>query len=170
LIQEEVKRKLNSGNACHHSVQNFLSSRLLHENIKIKVYIILYGCETCSLTLREEYTLRVRENRVSRRIFGSKKNEVTGGLIKLHNEEIHNLYSSPSIIGMIKSRRMRWAGHVARMGTKRNAYTRNILVGKPKGKRSLGRPRRRWVDNIKWILDRSDGIVWIGLMWLRIEP
>jgi hypothetical protein len=71
---------------------------------------------------------------------------VTGGLRKLHNEELHNLYSSPSIIRMIKSRRMRWAGHVARMREKRNAY--RILVGKPEGKRPVGRPRRRWVDNI----------------------
>jgi hypothetical protein len=76
-----------------------------------------------------------------------KRDEVTGGWRKLHNEEIYNLYSSPSIIRMIKSRRMRWAGHVARMGLKRNAY--RILVGNPEGKRPLGRPKRRWVDNIK---------------------
>jgi hypothetical protein len=74
-------------------------------------------------------------------------NEVTGGWRKLHNEKLHNLYSSPSIIRMMKSRRMRWAGHVARMGAKRNAY--RILVGKPEGKRPLGRSRRRWVNNIK---------------------
>jgi hypothetical protein len=74
-------------------------------------------------------------------------NLLTGGWRKLHNEELHNLYSSPSIIGIIKSRRMRWAGHVARMGEKRNAY--RILVGKPEGKRPLGIPERRWVDNIK---------------------
>jgi hypothetical protein len=79
-----------------------------------------------------------------RRIFGPKMDEVTGVWRKLHNEELHNLYSSPSIIRMIKSRRMRWSGHVARMGEKRNA-----LVGNPEGKRPLGRPRRRWVDNIK---------------------
>jgi hypothetical protein len=81
------------------------------------------------------------------RIFGPKRDEVTGGWRKLHNEELHNLYSSPSIIRVIKSRRTRWAGHVARMGEKRNAY--RILVGKTEGKRPLGRPRRRWVDNIK---------------------
>jgi hypothetical protein len=86
------------------------------------------------------------ENRVLRRIFGPKRDEVTGGWRKLHNE-LHNLHSSSNIIRMIKSRRMRWAGHVARMGKKRNAYM--ILVGKPEGMRSLGRPRRRWVDNIK---------------------
>jgi hypothetical protein len=89
----------------------------------------------------------VFENRVLRRIFGSKKAEVTGGWRKLHNEELHNLYSSPSIIRMIKSRRMRSAGHVARMGEQRNAY--RIIVGNPEGKRPLIRPRRMWVDNIK---------------------
>jgi hypothetical protein len=78
--------------------------------------VVLYGCETWSLTLREEHRLRVFENRVLRRIFGSKRDEVTGGSRKLHNEELHNLYNSPSIIRMIKSRRMRWAGDVARMG------------------------------------------------------
>jgi hypothetical protein len=85
--------------------------------------------------------LRVIENRVLRRIFGPKGDEVTGGWRKLHNEELHNLYSSPSIIRVIKSRRMRWAGHAAQMGERRNAY--RILVGKPEGKRPLGRPRRR---------------------------
>jgi hypothetical protein len=89
--------------------------------------------------------------------------EVTGGFRKLHNEELHSLYSSPSIIRMVKSRRMRWAGHVARIREKRNAY--RILVGKPKGKRPLGRPRRRWVDNIKMDLREIgwDGIDWIDL-------
>jgi hypothetical protein len=87
-----------------------------------------------------------------RRIFGPKRDEVTGGWRKLHNEELHNLYSFPSIITMIKSRRMRCVGHVARMGAKRNEY--RILVGNPKGKRPLGRPRRRLVDNIKMDLRR----------------
>jgi hypothetical protein len=89
----------------------------------------------------------VFENSVLRRIFGSKKDEVIGGWRKLHNAELHNLYSSPSIIRMIKSRSMRCAGHVARMGEKQDAY--RILVGNPKGNRPVGRPRRRWVDNIK---------------------
>jgi hypothetical protein len=84
---------------------------------------------------------------VLRRIFGPKRDEVTGDWRKLHNEELHNLYSSPNIIRMIKSRRMKWTGHLARMGETRNAY--RILLGKPEGKRPLGRPRRRWVDNIK---------------------
>jgi hypothetical protein len=91
--------------------------------------------------------LRVFENRVLRRIFGPKRDEVTGGWRKLHNEELHGLYSSPSIFRVIKARRMRWAGHVARMGEMRGAY--NILVGSPEWRRPLGRSRRRWEDNIK---------------------
>jgi hypothetical protein len=109
--------------------------------------VVLYGCETWALTVREEHKLRVFENRVLRRIFGPKRDGVTGGWRKLHNEELHNLYSSPSLIRIIKSRRMRWEGHVARMGEKRNVY--RLLVGKPEGKRPQGRPRRRWIDNIK---------------------
>jgi hypothetical protein len=105
----------------------------------------------------------VFENRVLRRIFGPKGDEVTGVWRKLHNEELHGLYSSPSIIKVIKATRMRWAGHVARMGEVRGVY--NILVGKPEGKRSLGRPRRRWEDNIKMNL-RETGfgdVDWIHL-------
>jgi hypothetical protein len=89
----------------------------------------------------------VCENRVLRRIFGPKRDEVTGEWRKLHNGELRNLYSSPDTIRQIKSRRMRWAGHVARMGEGRNVY--RVLVGKPEGKRQLGRPRRRWEDGIK---------------------
>jgi hypothetical protein len=102
--------------------------------------VVLYGCETWSLTLREEHKLRVFENRVLRKIFGLKRDEVIGGWRKLHN-----LYCLPSIIIIIKSRRMRWAGHVARMGANGNAC--RILVGKPEGKRLLGRHRCRWEDN-----------------------
>jgi hypothetical protein len=105
----------------------------------------------------------VFENRVLRRIFGPKRDEVTGEWRKLHNEELHNVYSLPSIIRIIKSRRMRWAGHVARMGEKRNAY--RLLVGKPEGKRPQGRPRHRWVNNIRMDLGEvgwSD-VGWIGL-------
>jgi hypothetical protein len=105
----------------------------------------------------------VFENRVLRRILGPKRDRVTGDWRNLHNEELHNLYSSPSIISIIKSRRMRWAGHVARMGEKRNLY--RLLVGKPEGKRPLGRPRRRWIDNIKIdLLEIGVNVVdWIGL-------
>jgi hypothetical protein len=104
-----------------------LSSRLLSRNVKVKIcktiiLSVLYGCETWSLTLREDHRLRVFENRVLRRIFRPKKDEVTGEWRKLHNEELHNLYSSPDIIRQTKSRRMRWAGHVARLGEKRKVY------------------------------------------------
>jgi hypothetical protein len=121
-----------------------LSSRLISKNLKIKIYstvilpVVLYGCETWSLTLREEHRLRVFENRVLRRIFGPKSKE-DGSWRKLHNDEHHSLYSSPNIVKVIKSRRMRWAGHVARMGEGRGVY--RVLVGKPKGKRPLERPR-----------------------------
>jgi hypothetical protein len=121
LIQEEIKRRLNSDNACCHSVQKLFFSRL-SKNTKIRIYgttvlpVVLYGCETWSLTLREEHRLRVFENRVLRKIFGPKRDEVTGGWRKLHNVELHNLYTSQSIIRMIKSRRMRWTRHVTRTG------------------------------------------------------
>jgi hypothetical protein len=108
----------------------------------------------------------VFENRVLRRIFGPMKDEVTGEWRKLHNGELHNLYSSPDIIGQIKSRRMRWAGHVARMGEGRNVY--RVLVEKPKGKRQLERSRRRWEDGIKWTLGRLVGGVSSGFTWLRM--
>jgi hypothetical protein len=102
------------------------------------------------------YRLRIFVNRVLRRIFGPKRDEVTGGWRKLHNEELHGLYSSPNIVRVIKARRMRWAGHVARMGEVRGAY--NNLVGKPEGRRPLGRPRRRWEDNIK--MDLREIVFW----------
>jgi len=107
----------------------------------------LYGCETWSPTLREERSLRVFENRVLRRIFGPKRDKVTGEWRKLHNEELNYLYSSPNIVRVIKSRRMRWMGHVVHMGEGRGMY--RVLVGKPEGRRQLGRPRHRWKDNIK---------------------
>jgi hypothetical protein len=115
------------------------------------------------LALREEHRLRVFENRVLRKIFGPKRNEVTGEWRKLDNEELHDLYSSPNIIRILKSSRMRWADHVARMGEKRNAY--RLLVGKPEGKRPLGRPRRRCVDNIRIYLGEVGwgDVDWIGL-------
>ena len=108
---------------------------------------VLYGCETESLTLTEECRLRVFQNRVLRRVFGPKRDEVTGEWRKLHNEELSNRYSLPNIVLVVKSRRMRWAGHVARMGEDRGVH--RVLVGKPEGKRPLGRPRRRWENNIK---------------------
>jgi hypothetical protein len=123
----------------------------------------LYGCETWSLTLREEHRLRVFENRVLRRIFGPKRGEVTGEWRKLHNEELHMLYSSPNIIRQIKSRRMRWAGHVARMGKEKNVY--RVLKGKPEGKRPLARPRHRWEDGIRMDLRE---IGWGSVDWIQL--
>jgi hypothetical protein len=146
-IHAEIKSRLKSGNACYYSVQNLLSSSLLSKNVKLKIYrtiilpVVLHGCESWSLTLREESRLRVFENKVLRRIFGPKRDEVTGEWRRLNNKELYALYSSPNIILVIKSRRLRWAGHMARMGERRGAY--RALVGKPEGRRPLGRPRRR---------------------------
>jgi hypothetical protein len=106
----------------------------------------------------------VFENRVLRRIFGPKRDEVTGGWSKLHNEELYNLYSSPDIIRQVKSRRMRWAGHVTRMGEEKKMY--NLLVGKPERKSPLGRPRRRWEDGIRMDL-REIGLG--GVDWIRLS-
>jgi hypothetical protein len=112
-MQEDIKSRLTSENACYHSVQSLLSSCLLSRNLKFKIYktiflpVVLYGCETWSLTLREEHRLRVFENRVLRRIFGPKRGDVMGEWRKLHSGELHNLYSSPDIIRQIKSRKIR---------------------------------------------------------------
>ena len=138
---EEIKSRLKLGNACYYSVQNLLSNSLLSKKLKIKIYrtiilpVVLYGCETWSLTLREELRLRVFENRVLRRVFGSKRDEVTGNG---ENYILRSLviYSLPNFVRVVKSRRMGWAGHVARMGEGRGVH--RVLVGKPEGKRSLG--------------------------------
>jgi hypothetical protein len=159
----------NSFIACYHPVENLLSSHLLSKNVKIRIYktiilpVALYRCETWYLTLREEHKLRVFENKVLRRIFGLKRDEVTGGWRKLHNEELHDLYSSPIIIRIIKSSKRRWVGHVAGMGEKRNTY--RLLVGKPARKRPLGRPRWSWVHNIRIDLGEMiwGDVDWIGL-------
>jgi hypothetical protein len=143
IIQKEIKTRFNSGNAFYHSAEMLLSSCLLSRNVKIRIHkiivfpVVLYRLETWSLILREEHRLRVFENMVLRRMRG----EMTGGWRMLHNEELHNLHPSPSIIRIIKSRRMRWAGGVVTpMGEKRNSC--RLLVGKPEGKRPLGRPRQ----------------------------
>jgi hypothetical protein len=167
-IHKEIKSRLNSGNACYHLVQSLLFFRLLSRKLRVKIYktiilpVVLYGCETWSLTLREEHRLRVFENRVLRRIFGPKRDEVMGEWGKLHSGELRNSYSSPDTTRQIKSRRMRWVGHVARIGERRNMY--RVLVGKPKGKRPLERPRRRWGDILK--MDLREIGCW-GLEWIH---
>ena len=125
-----------------------------YPNIKIKLHrtiilpVILHACETWSLTMREERRLRVFENRVLKRIFGPKRDEGTGGVEKkLHNEELNDLYCSPSIVPVIKSRKMRLVWHAARVGERKRVFM--VLVGKTEGKRLLGRPRSRWKDCIK---------------------
>jgi hypothetical protein len=172
-IHDEIESRLNSGNACYYSVQNILSSCLISKNLTIKIYktvifpVVLYGCETWSLTLGEEYRLRVSGNRVLRMIFGPKKEE-DGSWRKLHNDEFHNLYSSPNIFRVIKARRMRWAGRITRVGKGRVVYS--VSVGRPEGKRLLGRPRRRWEDNIEMDLREigMDGANWIQLAQDRV--
>jgi hypothetical protein len=144
------------------------------KNLKIKIYktlilpVVPYGSETWSLTLGEEHRLRVFENRVLRRIFGPRREE-EGTWRELHNDELPSLYSSPNIVRVIKSRRMRWVGHVARMGQGRGVY--RILVGRPEGKMPLGRPRRTWEDNIKMDLWEIviDGTNWIQLGENRVH-
>jgi len=115
------------------------------------------------LALREEWKLRVFESMVLRRLFGPRRDKVTGEWRRLHNEELNDLYSSLNIVRMIKSRRMRWVGHVARMGEERGVY--RVLVGKPEGKRPLGRHRRRWMDNIRMDIQEvgCGHMDWIGL-------
>jgi hypothetical protein len=134
----------------------------------IKIYrtrvlpFVLNGCETWSSTLKEERRLSVFENRVLRGLFVAKKDEVTGEWGRLHKEELYDLYSSPNIIRVIKSRRMRWAGHLACMKDRRGAY--RVLVERPEGKRPLGRPRHRWEVNIKKDLQEVGwGMGWIPL-------
>jgi hypothetical protein len=172
-MHEEIKSRLSLGNACYHLVQSLLSSHLLSRNIKVKIYetiilpVVLYGYETWSLILREEHRLRVYENRVLRRIFGPKRDEVTGEWRKFHSGELYNLYSPPGIIRQNKSRRMRWAGRVAHMGEGRNVY--RLLVGKPEGKIPVERPRHRWEDGIMMDLREIGWGVWSGLTLLRIE-
>jgi hypothetical protein len=109
---------------------------------------ITFYCENILTAFyNRRITVMVFENKVLRRIFGPKRDEVTGEWRRLHDKELYALYSSPNIIRVMKSRRLRWAGHVARMVERRGAY--RALVGKPEGRRPLGRPRRRWEDNIK---------------------
>ena len=137
-----MKSRLKLGNACYYSVQNLLSSSLLSKTLKmIKIYrtiifpVVLYGCETWSLTLMEEHRLRVFENRVLRRVFGPKRDEVKGEWRKLHNEELRDLYSLPNIVRAVKSRRMSWVGHVHAWGGERCAQDSSVET---RGKEAIG--------------------------------
>jgi hypothetical protein len=128
------------------TVQNLVSSIWLSKKLKITIYrniilpVVLYGSETWTLTLRDERRLRLSENRMLRKMFGPKRDEVTREWRELRNEVLNDLYYSPNIVRVIKSRRMRWAGHVASIGERRGVY--RVLVVKPEGKRPLGIPRR----------------------------
>jgi len=161
-----------SGNACYRSAQNLLYSSLVSKYLKIKIYrtiilpVVLYGCETWSLSLRGGRRLRVFENRVLRRIFGPKRDEVTKEWRKLHDEDLNDVYCSPNIFRMIKSRRMWWARHVAHMG-RREAYTGFWL-------RNL-KERDHFVDLgldgriiLRWIFRKWVEGVWNGSTWLRL--
>jgi hypothetical protein len=130
--------------------------------LHIILTVVFYGCGACYVILREEYRLKVFGKKAQRRIFGLKRDETIAGRRTLHNEE-HDLYTSPNIIRMMNSRRMRLTGHVTRMEAKRNAYM--ILVGKPEGRRPLGRPRRKCVNNVRMDLRE---IGWGCIDWIHL--
>ena len=163
--QEGIKSRLKSGIVCYHSVQNLLTSSFVSKNLKIKTYrtisllVVLYG----SHKFREERRLRVFDNKVLRRIFGPQRDEVTMEWRKLNNEVLNDLYSSPNIVRVIKSRRTILAWQVAHLGERGGVY--RVLVGKPEGKRPLGRLRRIQED-IK--MDLQELGAWNGSSWLRI--
>jgi len=141
------------------------------KNVRNKIYriiivpVVLYGCETWSLTLRGNRRMRMFENMVLRRIFGPRRDEETGEWRKLLNAKINDLYCLPNMFRVIKSRRMRWAPHVARMEKRRGLYS--VLVGKLEGRRPLGRLRRGWED-IRMDFPEGGCGAWTGSMWFRI--
>jgi hypothetical protein len=169
-IRDEIKSRLNSGNACYFSVQNLLSSRLT-KTLKIKVYktvilpVVLHGCETWSLTLMEEHRLRVSENRVLRRIFGPKREE-EGSWRKLHSDELHSLYSSPNIVTVIKIKEVEVGGTCGTHGGRERRL--QGFSWEARRQEPLRRPRRRWEDNIKMDLREKGWMGRTGFGWLRI--
>ena len=171
-IQEEIKSRLKLGNACYYSVQNLLSSSLLSKKLKFMIYrtillpVVLYGCETWSLTLREERRLRVFENRVLRRAFGPKRDQVIGEWRKLHNEGLSDLYSLPNIVRVVKSRRMRWVGHVARMG--RGEVCTGFWRRNPRERDHWGDPDVDGRIILRWIFRKREGVVGTEWSWVRI--
>jgi len=152
----------------------FFSSSLVSKNLKIKIYrtiilpVVLCGCETWSLTLREERRLRVFEDRVLRRIrvFGPKRDGVRGEWRKIHNEELNDQHCSPNIFGVIKSRRMRCVGHIARMGKRRGVY--RVLVGNMRENDHCEDPGVDGKMILRWIFRKWDVAVWTGSSWLRL--
>ena len=165
-IQEEIKSRLKLRNACYYSVQNILSSSLLPKKLKITIYrniilpIVLYACETWSLTLREERRLRVFENRVLRRVFGKKREDVTGEWRKLHNDELIHLYSLLNIVRVVKWRRMRWAGHVARVG--RGEGCTGFWWGNLRERDHWGNPDADERIILRWIFRKWEEVVGLG--------
>jgi len=165
-----MKSRLKSANASHRSVQNMLSCSLLSKNLKIKIYktiilpVVVYGCETWWITLEEERRLRAFENMVLRRIFGPTMDEVRGEWRKLHNEELNDLYCSPSIVRVIKSKRMRWEGARSMYGEE--AYT-GFWWGNLRETDNLEDPGVDERKILRWIFRKWEVGVWTGLIWLR---
>ena len=152
-IREEIKSRVTSRHAYYHSVQNILSLISLSRNTEIKIHrtvilpVVLYGCEVLSLILREKHRLRMFKNRVLQKITGPKRDGETEGWRRLHNGELRDLYISPNMMWVNRSKRMKWVGHVACTREKRNAH--GVFVGRPEGKKQLEKPWHRRDDNIK---------------------
>jgi hypothetical protein len=171
-IKEEIKSRVKSGNVCYHSVQNLLSSIFLSTSLKIEIYrniifpVDACRCETWSLILREKHRLRVFENMVLRRIFGPKRDKARRDWRKLHNEGLDDLYSSPNIVRVIKSRKVRWAGHVARMGEQR--HIQGFGGGNLRERDHLENSRLDGRVILRWIFRKWDVGAWTGSSWHRI--